>query len=167
MRSLPVQKLTADIIELGGKLLVNANGDLYYNDSLIAKYEDLIGINMVSNQIEFDLLRPKTGDVVKRTDTSEMLIWNGTWQPMYRERIKSHMVSVSEELQFLNAIVGDLANVTLENSTSIYLGDNQWVSILTGMTGAIDDTMISNAHTWSSAKIDYDIKNHDHDGGNY
>lgn len=167
MRTLPVQKLTADIIELGGKLLVNENGDLYYNDKLIAKYEDLIGVNMVSNKIELDMLRPKMGDVAKRLDTSEMMIWNGVWQPMYREKIKVHMVSRSEDLQFLNAIAGDMANVTLENLTSVYLGDGNWTNILTGLTGTIDDNVISLYSTWSSSQIDYKLKNHDHDGGVY
>ena len=167
MRKLPVKKLTADIIELGGKLLINQNGDLYFNDELLAKYEDLIGISVVSNTTDMGFLTPKNGDVVKNTETSEMYIWNGVWQPMYREKVKVHTVSTSSELQFLNAVAGDIANITAENASSIYAGGGEWSTILTGDTGAIDDEATTEHTTWSSIKIQNELDTHDHDGGVY
>lgn len=167
MRTFPVKKLIADRIEIGGKLLINENGDLYFDDELVATYEDLIGISMVSNETEMGFLRPKIGDIAKNTTTGEMFAWNGVWVPMYREGVKVFSVSNQSDLQFVNAIVGDIANITYENRTSIYLGNGDWYTILTGVVGNVDDNVISSYSTWSSEKIDYKIKNHDHDGGEY
>lgn len=171
MRTLPVNKLTADIIELGGKILVNQNGDLYYDDKLLATYEDLVGISMVSNETEMGFLNPKIGDMCKNTTTSAMYVWNGVWVPMYRHQVTVHTVSHRTDLAFVKAVAGDIANVTMDNLTSIYVGDGIWNDILTGLTGTIDDNIISNYNTWSSAKItdsiEEKINTHDHDGGIY
>ncbi len=167
MRSLPVKKLIATQIELGGFLLINENGNLLFNDKLVATYEDLIGINMVSNDLEISLLTPKIGDVMKNTSTGEMFIWNGVWVSLFREKVKSLTVSNSSDLEFIEANVGDVCNITNEKRTSIYLGDKVWHTILTGVIGSIDDSVISDNSTWSSFKIDDKIKNHGHDGGEY
>jgi len=167
VRTFPVKKLIADQIDLGGELLINENGNLLFGNKIVAYYEDLIGINMVSNELEMNLLRPKIGDVAKNTTTSELYIWNGYWVPMFRETVKVHVVTNLSELYLLKGVVGDIATVTSENKSMLYLGNNEWHSLLTGLTGTIDDNSITTFTTWSSSKIDNQIKNHNHDGGNY
>ena len=77
MREFSVKQLSADTVELDGKILLNQNGDLLFNDKIIANYEDLITIHVVSNETDFSFLNPKVGDMGKITDTGETFMWNG------------------------------------------------------------------------------------------
>ena len=59
MNNFPVNKLTADIIELSGDLLLNENGDLTWDGKILALFEDLPDVLVVNTQAEFNSLREK------------------------------------------------------------------------------------------------------------
>jgi len=160
---LPVDILDANSIKLNAKPLLDSNGDLSYNGKIIASRSELITIHVVSTTIERDLLTPKTGDICKITSTSESFIYNDTWVPLTRNEFSVFTVGSFAELSFIVAIAGDMANVTNENKSYFYSG-TEWIEILTGNI-EIDDTTTSETSVWSSYKTDYEIKNHQLDGG--
>ena len=166
MNNFPVKKLKADIIELGGQPLVNENGNLVYNGELIANYEDLIEVHIVPSEIDMNLLAPKYGDIVKRTDQGQSYIWNGVWNAISKEKMNVYTVSSQLDLDLLSPFAGDMANLTSTYQSLLYDG-SAWNAILTGIVGNIDDAVTGVGSTWSSSKIDYLVKNHDHDGGVY
>ena len=164
MNNFPVKKLKADIIELGGKLLVNENGDLAYDGKILARYEDLVKVYVISSQTDMNFLTPNVGDTAKRTDTGFSYIWNGVWIPISRSNLNVYTVSSEIDLDLLNPLAGDFVNITDTYTSAIFDG-NSWNNILTGITGSIDDAITSSVTTWSSTKIDYIINTHNHDGG--
>lgn len=166
MNNFPVKKITADEIVVGGYKLSNQDGDLYFNSKLLTFYEDLMNIHVVSSITDRNLLNPRLGDIVKVTDTSEAFIWNGVWISIQRDTINEHIVSDQTDLEFLNGVVGDVATITNENRMAIYSGTD-WVTILTGVAGVIDDNATNTGTTWSSSKIQNTIDTHTADAGNY
>jgi len=168
MRQFPVKQLTADQIELDGKLLLNNNGDLEYNGNLLAKYEELISVFVVSTTVDFGFLNPKIGDVAKITDTGESFIWNGVWVRLYRSKFSTYTVSGSEDMIGLNPLPGDMVQITNLQKTGIWDGLD-WIYVLGGGDGGsnINDLIISLDTAWSSEKIDYELSNHGHDAGTY
>ncbi|MCK5536819.1 MAG: hypothetical protein KAI79_08325 [Bacteroidales bacterium] len=152
MREFPVKQLTASQLEIGGKLLINQNDELLFDGKVIANYEDLTDIFIVSDDSEFNTLSPKIGDVAKITDSGETFIWNGVWVPIYKDKIEIFIVNSSSELGPLSPKAGDLVQITSEIKTAIYSGE-EWVDLLSEIGELIDDLVVEELLTWSSTKI--------------
>ena len=156
MREFTVKQLSAETVELDGKTLLTQNGDLFFNDKIIANYEDLADIFVVENDEAFDLLEPKIADVAKINSSGETFIWNGVWIPIYKDKIEVFVVTASNELPNLSPKAGDLVQITDEIKTAIYSGV-QWVDLLSDIGELINDIVIEEALTWSSTKIDNEL----------
>ena len=165
MAILPVDILDANSIKLNKKPLIDSNGDLSYNGNIIAKYDQLVSLNMVSSEAEKDLLTPKKGDMCKNTSLGITYIYDTEWVVVGKDNISVFTVSTVAEIEFLQPYQGDLVNVTGSHESYIYTG-TEWVVILTGNL-IIDDSVVDDNSTWSSTKVDYLIKNHSHDGGTF
>ena len=152
MRQLPVKQLTAEQIELGGKILLTQNGDLMFDGDIIARYEDLIDVLVVPDTSAFNLLTPKIGDIAKIDDSNTSYIYNGVWIPLFREDINVFNVLYESELDDLNPTVGYMVRVTSIYKNGIYDGTN-WIYLLGGAGAVIEDLLINSNTAWSSAKI--------------
>ena len=156
MRQLPVKQLTAEQIELSGRLLLSQNGDLLFDNRIIAYYEDLIDVLVVTDRAEFNTLTPKVGDVSKIAETGESYIYNGVWIALHRDKVTTYNILYESELSDLSPIIGDMVRISSIYKTGIYNGDT-WTYILSGVGAVIDDYIISNNATWSSVKISHEV----------
>ena len=102
MRQLPVKQLTAEQIELSGRLLLSQNGDLLFDNRIIAYYEDLIDVLVVTDRAEFNTLTPKVGDVSKIAETGESYIYNGVWIALHRDKVTTYNILYESELSDLS-----------------------------------------------------------------
>ena len=165
---LPVDVLDANIIQLNAKPLIDVNGDLSFNGKVLAKREELLSTHFVGNIAERDLLSPKNGDICKVTSTGQTFIFNTTWIDMYREAVSVFNVSSIIDRDLLTPIIHDMANVLEEEQSYLWSGV-EWIELFAGnsILKIIKDAVTASDSTWSSAKIDFLISNHDHDGGSY
>jgi len=165
MAIFPVDILESNELRIGGNPLVNSDGNLIYNGKILAKYEELMKMSIVSNFTERDLLEPKKGDICKVTSNGTSYIFNDNWIPIGRSKVTVSTLSEESELELLEPFIGDISNVTSSGDIFMFDGD-EWKKIFS-IENIIDDESVNTKSTWSSSKVDYLIKNHNHDGGTY
>lgn len=159
MNNFPVKQLTADQIELSGNLLLDVNGNLSYNGSILAKYTDLVEPLVVADRTEFNLLTPKIGDIAKIEDIGESYIWNGIWIPLFKSLLNVYDVpSYSSLPTITNPNVGDIVNVINEVKSGIYTGTDWNFLLDSGIGATLQDFIVSTGATWSSSKISAELE---------